>query len=197
MTEPQVPRSPHREAGFSLVEGLIAAALMLLVVMGILPLFTSAIRANFVGETTMVATNTARSSFEDFLTRDFNDTAMTVPAGAQSLVTQDFWASSVNVAGQPIEPYYWQAVPPAGAMVTWQRTATTRQFNVAAIDASDPLQVVQMHDSTPLTGGSDPSFILVKEIEVLLENQAIDLGTRTASTVGGSWGQRVRLYKAY
>jgi type II secretory pathway pseudopilin PulG len=196
---PSPPTPPHRsrQSGFSLIEGLIAAALMLMVVIGILPLFTAAMRSNFVGETTMVATNTARSSFEDYLNRDFNDIAMTVPAGAASLVTQDFWASSVDGLGKPTEPYYWQAAPASTARVTWSRTATTRQFNIAPTDGSDPLEVIPMHGAAPLAGGTAASFVLLKEVEVLVENQAVDLNSGAVSPLGGSWGQRVRIYKAF
>ncbi len=43
------PRAAGHESGFSLVEGLIAAALLLIIAVGVLPLFTRALESNIAG----------------------------------------------------------------------------------------------------------------------------------------------------
>lgn len=197
----RTPAAPPASAGFSLIEGLVAAALLLLVAIGVLPMFAQAIRSNATGQTTTMATNAVRSSFEDYLARGFNDPGLTVPNAANQRLRTEYWVNATDSSRRP----FWIAgtgsagdQAPAGWLATWRRTATVRQFQVASFEVtSDPLALIPMTADTPLAGGVDPSFVQFKEVEVELNNLSVDLETGTASPVAGSWGQRVRILKAF
>ena len=65
-----VPRPRHSEAGFSLIEGLIAAALLLLVLVSILPLFTQSMLNNATGNDSSYISNAAVDGFERISSRE-------------------------------------------------------------------------------------------------------------------------------
>ena len=63
MQRPQA-RAVGAEAGFSLLEVLIAAVLMLVIAVGVLPLFTRAMTASLSGNDSSQASNFGRSRLE-------------------------------------------------------------------------------------------------------------------------------------
>ena len=81
---------PHSsEAGFSIIEGLIAALLLLVVTLGILPLFSRAMNNNLKGNDSTRRSNAAIDSFEAQQGLLFNSGAMTVqPATTATVVLE-------------------------------------------------------------------------------------------------------------
>jgi hypothetical protein len=77
------------EAGFSVIEGLIAALLLLVVTLGILPLFSRAMNNNVKGNDSTRQANGATDAFETSLALPFNSGAMTVPGGSTEVVTTE------------------------------------------------------------------------------------------------------------
>ena len=77
--------TPGPEAGFSLIEALIATGILLMIAIGIIPLFASSILNNTRGADSTTATNFSRSQLES-LERliSLATPAVAVPAGSRS-----------------------------------------------------------------------------------------------------------------
>ena len=84
-------RRQRSSAGFSMIEALIAAAILLIIALGLLPLFTRSINDNVSGNDASQATNGSRTEAEEMLQLPFNNTRLAVPAGSTQLQVQDFW----------------------------------------------------------------------------------------------------------
>ncbi len=155
----RIPDSPPRraqEAGFSVVEGLIAALLLLVIVLGILPLFTRAMANNLSGNDATRVTGATIDSIEGLFGVQFNNQAMTLPVGDTELATRDVLPLELN---RWIDP----TALPAGDQIQYDRTTTVQQFNFADIQPDGRLD-------TPLAGGTDPNTVHLKLIEVEVTN---------------------------
>jgi prepilin-type N-terminal cleavage/methylation domain-containing protein len=142
-------------SGFTLVEVLVALALMALLIIGVLPLFTTAMTNNVQGNELMEVTTRARGHLEAMLTAPYEGEAMTVPLGETELLVTDLWSSDA-------ERWIAEADFPGDEVPRFSRVTRVRQFNLSAISVSDP-------DLTPdeaLPGGTSPSLVHVKEVEV-------------------------------
>lgn len=161
MTENSVSRPPldrHAgEAGFSLIEALIAALLLLFIVLGVLPLFSRAMMNNIQGNDASNIANGAIGSFEEHFTLDYRAEPLTVPVGSNVLETTDFWS---------LEHNDWLAAidTAAGDQAQYTRTARLRQFSYRDIAEDGDFD-------TPLPGGADPANIQFKVVEVEIANQ--------------------------
>jgi len=146
------PLRPPRagEAGFSLLEALIAAALLLLVVLGVIPLFTQAMVNNLHGET---ATTTSVGAAEDVETAfgDVFDSRFTeVPAGSTELSALDYFAEDTRA---------WVTAAPSGQPALY-RSRNVQQYSLS--DLEDP---TQPYFHTPLDGTTDPIYVHVKLVD--------------------------------
>ena len=79
------PAHAPAAAGFSLIEALIAAAILLIIALGLIPLFSRAITDNVNGNDATQATNGSRTQLEDMLGLPFANTRLTVPAAGPGL----------------------------------------------------------------------------------------------------------------
>jgi hypothetical protein len=77
------------EAGFSVIEGLIASVLLLVVTLGILPLFSRSMSNNVKGNDSTRQATGATDSFETAISLPFNSGDMSVPAGETEVVVTD------------------------------------------------------------------------------------------------------------
>ncbi len=169
--DPSAERRP--EAGFSLVEVLIAMALLLLIVIGLLPLFTRSMTNNLQGSEATRVTNIVVDDFERLLSLPFDSLPMTLPDGQTTVTANDALLLESNV---------WHdagSIPPGDA-ARFLRTATVRQYNV-----DDLLD--NGHLDNPLPGGWTPSQVHIKVVDVDVANP------RTAGTPP----YRVRVVQAY
>jgi type II secretory pathway pseudopilin PulG len=158
----------RREAGFSLIETLIAALLLLIITLGILPLFTNAMRSNEAGKEYTQVTNFARSRAEELFQLPMTATALTLTSGT-SLVTSEYYSKKDKV---------WKTgTVQTGDTALWLRTSTIRQYNIADL-------------TTPLAATAPVESVHVKEIEVAVT------GTRTSNTLGPTKSLTVRLLKS-
>ena len=147
-----VPGPRHSEAGFSLIEGLIAAALLLLVLVSILPLFTQSMLNNATGNDSSYISNAAVDGFERISSLPFDNFQINVIAGATpEIVTTDLWARQGDTWVTDISQS-----PVANDETQFTRTSTIRQYSSTdltddgdadtALDPGDPnatLKVVQ------------------------------------------------------
>ena len=154
-------------AGFSLIEVLIAAALLLFIALGVLPLFTRAMIDNNSGSESTQVANMARSRLEELYQLPFNSAEMTITAGTEN-VFEEYYSMTDKI---------WKDGPApndATDLASWSRVATVRQYAVNALDDEilDPAEA--------LPAGSDPSRIHLKELEITVQ------GLREATVLGPS-----------
>ena len=174
-------RGPSRSAGkgFTLLELLVAAGLLLVVLVGLLPLFMRSILENVEGRESTQVSNHGRSELEIFKQVRFNNPELDITAGTETVV-QQYWTRP--------DPHYvgdekWLDTVPAGELGLWDRTTTVRQFGINGVIDNDLDgiidQIIGLEDAdydgyldNPLAGGSLPGAIHLKEVDVQIESQA-------------------------
>lgn len=171
------------EAGFSLVETLIAALLFLVVVVGMLPLFLSSITNNNAGNDYLHATNFARTDLEQLHKVPFGDASLAIAGGSTSTTTTDYFSQNPLLTG--VGQWQPSATPTAPQLVLWQRSATVRQYSVDAFADGN------LTTDEALDGASDPIFVHVKEVRVQLT------GERQTSSLGPARQLTFRVLKAF
>src|ERR1700724_1334006 len=109
------------QGGFSMIESLIAAAIIGIVVIGILPLFTRAIVDNMARADYTRGTNYAKSKEEDF-TR--------VPVLQTSIQVQRCDKQEMSTEYMDPASLYWVATKPSNPLAVWTRVTTLTQYNL-------------------------------------------------------------------
>lgn len=155
------PGRRRREArtGMTMVEVLISLAIFLIIMLGILPLFTTSLRSNRSGSESTEVTVHARSGVERHTDYGFIQTEMTIPAGTSVVTTREYYLAPRWTS------YVLPATPPANA--NWTRQTDIRQYSITDL-------------TTPLDGATDPINVHLKEIRVTTA------GTRAMSAVLGA-----------
>jgi Tfp pilus assembly protein PilV len=147
------------EAGFSVIECLIAALILLVVVLGVLPLISQSMLNNAQGSSSSEQANGAVDGLEELISLPFTAPEMTVPAGATSLVANSY---------RLIDDARWQDGVYSGTQTPqFTRTATVEMFAVDDIDNDGDYTF-----DTPLDG----SFILDFPAGAPYKRVTIDVG---------------------
>jgi len=166
-----VPVSRRAAAGFSLIEVVISSLLLMVIALGVLPLFTQAASSNEAGREYMLVSNFAKSRAEEYLQRAFNSPALTLTAGTQ-LVVDEYYSAKTRtwVAGTAADASI------AGDTAMWTRTTTVRQFSISDM-------------ATPLPSSADPGTVHIKEITVDVR------GVKLGALLGSGKQTTVRVLK--
>lgn len=168
-------------AGFSMIEALIAAAILLIIALGLLPLFSRAISDNVSGNDATQATNGSRTQLEELLQVPFNNTRITIPGSSKELKAEDFWTrGDAKKTGSADEG--WWTNPSGHGTMLWHRTTKVRQYSISDL-ADGELD-------TPLAGDTQPTFVQLKELEVVVENPKKNL-------IGNGQGITLRVIKPF
>lgn len=184
MQEPVSSRG-RGEAGFSVVEGLVAAAILLLIAIGLLPLFARSILNNARGSEYTQATSHASGNLEDLQRLPFDNDGIAVAPAANVSQVMGFTDASFGI-GHPVTEASWTpGAPSPGANPLWVRTTEVRQFGISALDDG------VITDAEALPGGMAPIFVQLKEIEVQMASG------KAATAAGGINAVRFRLLKSY
>lgn len=181
-------RPPRRgEAGFSMIEALIAAGILLIIAMGLLPLFARAISDNTSGNDATQSTNGGRTRLEEMLAPPFLHQALVLDAGQLQKQTADSWAQGkADETGDAKEGWWLDPVDPADkGVVLWSRATRVRQYGIGALADGD------FDDSDRLSGSSQPIFVHLKEVEVVISNP------KQGSMLGKSQGITLRLVRPF
>lgn len=148
-------------AGFSVVESLIASLILLIIALGLIPLFARALRDNTAGADATQASNHGRARLEEYQQLPFNNQALTLAAGSTTLARNESWAQGSR---DDVGDEAWFDGSPSGrGLLLWTRTTTVRQFGINDLDDS------RLND--PLPGGTQPAYVHLKEVEVRLESE--------------------------
>lgn len=168
---------PSKTSGYSLIELMIAASIFLILVVGVLPLFTSSIRTNLAGREATDTANFGRSRIEQLFQLQFSKPELEVPAGANQSEVQEHWSEKDKI---------WKAgaVPAAGDTALWTRTTFVRQYSVTDL-ADDGVF------DEPLSGDTSAGQVHIKELEVLVRSNRSQDGP-----FGNLWQTRLRMLKA-
>ncbi|HBL29260.1 MAG TPA: hypothetical protein DD490_20710, partial [Acidobacteria bacterium] len=110
------------DAGFSILEVLVASALLLIIALGIVPLFARSIRENATGSDYTQATNGGRSRLEEAKQLPFNSLTLEVPSGETEGEIEQQWAQGdTDKIGEDDEG--WDT---GTGTILWNRTTFTR-----------------------------------------------------------------------
>jgi len=153
-------RPPHRppsEAGFSLVEALIAALLLLFIVVGVLPLFSRAMMNNIQGNDSSNISNAAVDGFEQLLALPFDNELLLLPAGQPQRTVQQVYSLNYNEWILPADLV-------SGDQAQYTRTLRLEQYQLSDLTEDGLLD-------NPLPGGTDDSFVQLRLLEIQLDNE--------------------------
>lgn len=182
---PTSPKTTPSKAGFSLVEVLIAMALLTVVLLFLLPLFNRSMVTNATGLEAGRQSTLGRAEVEELLQLPFNHDLLEITAGTERVAT-DYWSTGLpNRLGDES----WRSdVPTAGAGLgrqeeaLWERTVRVRQYSlngVADTDGDGVIdQVLGLEDvdrdgvfDAPLPAGALPASVHIKELDVSVESR--------------------------
>ncbi len=174
----------HSEAGMSLVEVVLASLILLLIAIGILPMFTRSMASNVAGSDSTYVSNMATERTEEFLQLNFDAEPLRLADGATSRVYNEVYIRDYPSADSSDYEEVWMdgtlAQVPAEDRPLWTRVTTVRQYSIT--DLATPL---------PGTPGTDPNgAVHVKEIEVAVA------GLREGGPIGASKQITVRVLKS-
>jgi len=142
------------QGGFSLIEVLIAAAILMVIALGVLPIYTSSVKQNLAGFDYTRVTNYAKERLELYNAIPWNGPDMTIPAGSNQLVTQEYYSKQ----DKAWLPGTVTTAAGAGKTPLFTRVTTLQQYGIN--DATF---------STPLDGSAPPSAVHLKEITVVVQ----------------------------
>ncbi|HYO12253.1 MAG TPA: hypothetical protein VE685_03545 [Thermoanaerobaculia bacterium] len=171
-----------REAGFSLIEAVIAAFLLLVIALGLIPLFSRSILDNSSGNDSTQASNHGRTQLEELIQAPFNSQRLTVAAGQPFSGTTESWTQgNPDELGDALEGW-WPGEPADRGQILWRRTTQVSQYSISDLDDG------VLDDPQP--GGSQPNFIHLKQIEVVMDSQR-------SALIGGGRDLTLRVIKPF
>jgi prepilin-type N-terminal cleavage/methylation domain-containing protein len=162
---------PAGDAGFSLIEALIAAAILLIIAMGMIPLFKRSIDNNALGNDYTQGTSYAKSDLEDLIEIPMQSTDLVLPNAATDRSTVNY-VQKGSQTGTPVRWQDWVDTAVTGQPVIWTRTTRLRQFGVSAYD--DGI----LDDAEALPGGTEEAFVQIKEVSASLDSGKATPGRR-------------------
>lgn len=154
-------RSKPGEAGFSLIEALIAIAILLFIALRMIPLFSRSILNNSAGSDHTVASTFAKDELEGLQDAAFGSSALLIDDTEVLRLTTDFWLPGTASVGDET----WVPTPlPTGIKSRWTRTTQVTQYSINAYD--DWI----LEDDERKPGNAEPIEVHFKVIEVRLDN---------------------------
>ena len=156
-------RTKRGEAGFSVIEGLIAAALLLIITVGVLPLFSRSMLNNVRGNDATRQSNGAVDELERSSSLPFLSGGMSVPAGATESVEESAIAvvhlpGNEQVVSSTWAPY--ASLTPGDVVL--RRTRTLQQYSFNDYRDDNSFDVA-------LEGDAEQRLTHIKVLDVVFE----------------------------
>ena len=192
-------RARGPQTGFTTLELLLAAVILLVVLVSIVPLFPQAMASNLSGEESTQASIHARSSLEEGLQESFNNWQLEIVAGTE-LVTDEYWSrGDIHKFG---DEEWLAGQPPSQGADKWTRTLTVRQFQMTGVDDVNGDNVIDLifgledadedgYFDNPLPSGSPRWAVQMKELSVRMANR------RSPGVLGVPSNLTLRVIKAF
>lgn len=168
----EIRQSRPRASGFSLIEGLIAAALVLAIALGVLPLFTRSMINNEGGSDYTQISNAAKARAEELFELPFNSPLLAINTG-----TDRIFEEYLSQRDKIWKPGVEADAAADSDLALLRRTSTIRQFNINDL-------------SSPLDNSAPPGSVQIREITVQVRS------TRTGSPLGPGKQTAVRVFKS-
>ena len=153
--------------GFTLVEAVISAALILVITVGIMPLFTRSLVKNLEGRESTQSTNHSRSTTEENYPLPLDRDQLRPAVGDTSKTV-----CSKYVRGSGWEPYACGTPQPDAE---WLRTSVVEQYNINEIyDADTKNGVPTFRNPTPgyaFTDDQFDAFVHIRQLVAITEGQ--------------------------
>lgn len=143
-----------------MIEALIAAAILLLIAIGILPLFTRSILNNVLGSEMSQTSNHGRSRAETFYQLNWTDPSLAIASGSTITTVDDFWGQGVltnGIGGDTTHSDGWLAASSGRGLVVFRRRTDVQQYWNGDL-------------ATALDGGISADFAHIKLITVRTQN---------------------------
>jgi Tfp pilus assembly protein PilV len=166
------------QGGFSLVELLAGFLVLLLVLIGLLPIFTRAVIHNVKGKESTEVTNHGSQKLEEHIQNAFNSVELKIKAGSVLTTTDFYTRGHADKLGD--EGWTDDAT---GEIAGWRRTTEIRQLGISfvrdtnldgVIDEIGGLEDLDYdgYFDNPLPAGTPPNAIHLKEVRVrMLSNR--------------------------
>jgi type II secretory pathway pseudopilin PulG len=170
-----------RAAGFSLVEALIAAAILLIIALGMIPLFSRAMINNTLGNDYTQATSHGTADVEEIWEAPLLNTDLVLTAGTSRQNVKYLMDPGFNTPATPATDLDWIYTPPTSGTdpVLWTRTTQLRQFHI------DSLSDGELTDAEAVPAGLGPQSFQILEV-----NSQVDSGKLRAGNIGVFGGIR-------
>jgi len=164
-------RIRRSESGFSLVESLIAVALIGLVAVGIVPMFTRAMSDNMAGADYTRVTNFAKSKEEDFSRLTFSQPAIQLLVGQNDLMSTEFFDPTT---------LRWSQTPPSSLLATWTRQNDISQYSINDSDSNGNYSF-----TSKLAGGTSALAVHIRQAQVQVQSSSAigPMGARRTTTI--------------
>lgn len=177
VTLPPAAAGCRGQLGFSMIEALIAAALIGLVAIGLIPMFTRAMSDNMAGSDYTRVSNYAKSEEEDFARTPYGVMSTEISVGSSSGQKLEYL--------NPTSLAWVVGSPPAGnTSVVWTRTTTYSQYSIYDTDTDQSFDY-------PVPGGTAPTAVQLLQAQVQV---------KAISPIGPEGGRRstiIRFLKAF
>ncbi len=151
---PRTATRSRSEAGFSLIEGMVAALILLIVVLGVLPLISQSMLNNVQGNDATMQSNAATDELDGQLSLPFNDANNTIPIGSTTLSKSEFYLATSHTWVDATTYTLNRNNRPR-----YLRMTVLDQFSISDLDGNNTLD-------TPLDGSTQSSLVALKRVRL-------------------------------
>ncbi len=155
-----IPRR-RGEAGFSVIEALIAAGILLIIAIGLIPMFTQSILNNAAGSDSTQSSTFAKDELENLQEMNFNSPDLLLVGATTELTATDWWTQG---SASSIGDEAWTSTMPTTVRPRWTRTTRVAQYSIGAFDDGALLPVERK------AGSTQPIEVHFKVVEVQLDS---------------------------
>ena len=184
-------RSCGSAAGFSMLEVMIAGAILLIISLGLIPLFVQSIRNNETGSDYTQVANANKSRLEESSQLPINNAALGVPVGlAEGQVVESYAQGERSKVGDTNERW-WPGAPSDKGQLLFTRTTRIHLYSMDALDKRDKDFVLETGERQLGSTAGDMGNAHLKEVEVVLDSE------KDSAVFGGGKRTTFRLLKAF